>query len=356
MMKSFRAISALFSPASVNYPMLGLFGMMLCVASCHDHEVSYMSDDHWLRLGQQTPIHGTFSPKEEGSGTLRRLRTLGFVQQNDGTWRREAILDKNEVALPLAEGSLKNIDAVGILSIDRHNGSEPYIYSTLQSLFSELPEGSTVNVFVGDDDDTYVSYPVLKEKIGEKWARQVNVIPTEARTAEHFRRYNYSLVERATWNYARMLRAYKGSKHYLVTEDDVSWGVRSISYLDHMLQEPQPSVISTYNWRCGKLPGGSASPMTDIEILSMPLHWYHKRFSGLQAMLFSAKDIASIGNHLLMHAGRKPHDLELDHFLRSRDLHIGVTQPSMVQHEGVKTTGLGYHHTSQCFLPIFPAL
>lgn len=348
-------LSSLHRPMYASRTLISLLALWAVSASCSvDHGISYMTDDAWLKLGQTEAVGALFEPKEVGSGTLRRLRNLGYVRLGLDVWRREVQLDKQEEAWALGANTLTNIDAIGILSIDRHNGAEPYIYDTLQSLFSELPQGSVVNVFVGDDDAEYVSLPVLTKKIGATWAQQVHVIGTDKAIADHFRKHRFTLIERSTWNYARVMRAYRGSKHYLVTEDDVAWGQRSVAYLDHMLNNPQPPVITAYNWRCDKLPGGSSDAFSDIEILSMPLHWYHQNFSGTQAMLFSAKHNTTIGNHLLLHTGRRPYDLEMDAFLRARDLHIGVTQPSMVQHQGVKTTGLGSHHTSKCFRLTFP--
>ena len=77
-------------------------------------------------------------------------------------------------------------------------------------------------------------------------------------------------------------------------------------------------------------------------------------FECTQAMYFDATLAQGLGAYILLRLHEKPYDLLLGDFVRNNRLLLGYAYPSMVQHVGESTTGLGEFHQSSCFVDPLP--
>ena len=315
--------------------------------------------ESWYNSVQAVQVREGVTPELDAHGSDRRMRAAGFVRRAD-RWERQADLTLSPQAIPLGAGAMRHVRAVSLLSVDRHNGSEPYIYATLRSLLAELPDDGVVNVFVGNDDTDYVSAERLQEKVfagGEVTGTpgRVHVVATNAGDAAYMRRAQFTLTERQTWNYARLLRSYAGDGYHITLEDDVLLGRGSLWALDELLERSRPHVLSLYNHRCERVPGFDRARRGTVQLATERHDVAGGGFWGLQTMAFRGDQGMAAGRYLQAYLSDKPSDILLDRYMKERQRVFGYAVPSMVQHMGVQTTGLGFHHQSRCFAETYPA-
>lgn len=308
----------------------------------------------WYGEVDQVEVAQVVDREQDGLSTQSRMRAAGFTGEPDN-WRREAALTASPTLQPLSTGAMQHVGAVSVLSIDRHNGQPPYLYATLRSLFAELAEGEPVNVFVGDDQLAYVEFEALTRELGEDWAARVNVIGSASADVAYMREQNFSVWERATWNYARMLRAYTGPHYHLTFEDDVLLSRGSLQILDGLSHEGSAAIVSLYNANCERTPGAQKGPADGARVVSHRHHRSKKRFWGTQGVAYRGTASARVGRSLQARLGEEPFDLLVDSYMRHEKMTMGYMLPSVVQHMGALTTGLGFHHVSSCFVDDYPA-
>lgn len=313
----------------------------------------------WYNSVQTVQLREAVIPGLDAFASDKRMRAAGFVRRTD-RWERQADLTLSPPAVALGTGAMRHVRAVSVLSVDRRNGSEPYIYATLRSLLAELPDDGVVNVFVGNADVDYVSAERLQQKVfaGGEIAgtpARVHVVAADAADVDYMNQAHFSLSERASWNYARMLRGYAGDGYHVTFEDDVLLGRGSLWILDELLERSRPHVLSLYNHRCDRVPGfdrarrGTAQLATERHDIAGGGFW------GTQSVAFRGDQGVAAGRYLQAYLGDKPFDKLLDRYLSERQRVFGYAVPSMVQHMGVQTTGLGFHHQSRCFADTYPA-
>jgi hypothetical protein len=150
---------------------------------------------------------------------------------------------------------------------------------------------------------------------------------------------------RASWNYWRCLEHGRRARRLLVVEDDVVFAKGWEDYLGRVVDEVERHewdyVLSVYSPH--PLAGAEGRTFVPVD---------ERRFFGTQGVLFAGGASGSFADYLRDHG--------VDRLERSYDLNLGLyaagsgtpllaTNPSLVQHVGAKTTGLGYHHTSPTF-------
>lgn len=148
--------------------------------------------------------------------------------------------------------------------------------------------------------------------------------PTKHRDSQ----YNYSVALRQTTD-------------GLIIEDDVKLCRKFDQYLDKIKSDIPTkryalALYSCYNW----------NGYSDYEhIAKYPIDMFY----GTQAMLYDIETARGFGEYLAQNIGKEPYDLALKTYIREIDPEVVLyaTTKSLVQHMGVNTTGLGYHH--QCF-------
>ena len=238
------------------------------------------------------------------------------------------------------------VDAVALITIDRNNGEEPYIYSTLRSVFSVFPPETQVNVLVGDANSDFVGPEALRREIGADWAARVHVWPTDARTSA-FIHQRFLPQRRGGWNYARALRSYSGERGLVLMEDDVVWAAGAIDDMKRLLGA-SPLATTFYNFDCFGPEGADIS--TSSPTLLHPVRVRDSKFVCTQGMYFTAALANRLGEHVHRRIHERVWDYIMELLFQDQDLTIGFTLPSLVQHTGVKSAGVTpYFHTTPCF-------
>lgn len=330
---------------------LALLTVPLALAACGEgHDPAAL--EAWYDEVETVQVREALAP-DDAFASARRMRAAGFVYE-DGRWERRADLTASPAAVRLPQGAMRHVDAVSVLSIDRHNGALPYLYATLRSVFAELPADAAINVFVGNDDLDYVAPETLDAMVFAGASERVNVVEGAPRDVAFMRGAGFTVWERSSWNYARMLRAYTGSGYHVTLEDDVLLSRGSLRVLDALLATSQPHVLSLYNRRCTSVPNFEPARREGPQLASARRDQVKGRFWGTQGVAFRAEEGLAAGRYLQAYLGEQPFDLLLDRFMRERQRELGYAYPSMVQHMGVQTTGLGYHHQSDCFVEAYP--
>ena len=280
---------------------------------------------------------------------------LGFVADDEHTYRRVMPAAVAPAWVPMHSPRLPQVDTIAIISIARPDAGEPYIYATLRSLFATISPDIEVNVIVGDDNPAYLAADVLAHQLGAGPAGHVHVWPATAAWADHLHEH-LGVHARAAWNYSRALAGYRGSRGLLLLEDDVVWAHEAAAPLAHLLGPPSPPAISLYNFFCGRLPGGSSATEGPSHILSVAARDLPWKFSRTQTMLYQAALVAPMAHYMQLRLEVLPLDLLVGEFMAEHELTFGFAEPSMVQHIGRHTTGLGSFHASPCFPPgVYPA-
>jgi len=151
---------------------------------------------------------------------------------------------------------------------------------------------------------------------------------------------------RAQTNYINALRLNhsKGTNKFrLILEDDVQASIEMESVLDKYIsavreqEGNRPFILSLYT---PYVPLQDSLGVVKIDV---------DGFYGLQACLFSESICGLFGNFIFDRIGSKPHDFLIKDFCKENGINIWAVSHSLFQHIGVKTTGLGHHHTANNF-------
>ncbi len=303
------------------------------------------SDQQWL--GKTAPIAvGASTPINDD---IPLWENLGFAPHPDDPTQatRQARLDTTFSSVPAECEELSHIDCVTMSTIERRTSDKQYVYDTLRSVFATFPVGVQVNLAVGDDRTEFVSRKRLHAELGPLHAEQVHVWAASPAQTAHLK--DFKVARRAAWNYARAIRSYQGSTGLLLMEDDVQWAAGGINRFDYWLAGHRLPVISLYNYQGPPFPDDRRFTLADLVTthINEPRHI----FDCTQAMYIAAPVTRALGDFILLRAHLRPYDLLLDTFCASHRLSIGHTYPSLVQHIGEHTNGLGRFHQSNCFVP-----
>lgn len=220
---------------------------------------------------------------------------------------------------------------------------QPYIYETLASLGPDCP----VRLVVGSPDADYL----------DRYRSRPHVTIVEAAPQEWEAIQGAGLHQRASWNYWRCLtRGGPAQGGLLIFEDDVRFARRWRTRLRQTVRaleaaHGQDFVLALYAphdfvrdaYHRGQL------------FAEYPVPWFY----GTQGMYFPAGVRAAFAAYLKRNgvdAFRVPYDLLLKDFLTERRVPLFATVPSLVQHTGVQTTGLGSFHQAAGFVEEVEAL
>lgn len=232
--------------------------------------------------------------------------------------------------------TLDNINLV-ISTVSREKN---YLDGTLGSLSSEYPIYSDQPVCLVAGSPTTGYLDCYRSKPG------IVVVEMGPNTWAWIK--NNGLRHRATWNYYRCLtRCILGERGSLVLEDDVKfacgWRLRldtTIAVLESRFGSE--FVLTIYDpWGCQPKGGGlyAEYPLAD--------------FGGTQGIYYPSRVRQSFTEYLKMHgvvANRNHYDYLLRQHLLQENLPLFATAPSLIQHMGRHTTGLGIWHQAPNFV------
>ncbi len=217
---------------------------------------------------------------------------------------------------------------------------EDYLTDTLESISVALPldAGNPLHLVVGSPGTDYLASCQSVEGI--------NVVEMGPSVWSWIK--DNHVRHRATWNYYRCL-THKGvgKRGSLIFEDDVQFAHGWLERLDATIAELERQydfgfVLSVYD------PWGFPSDAS-------PLYAEYERewFFGTQGMYFPAKTRDGFAKYLKKH-GVVANEGHYDHLLRDYTLEEGLLifacTPSLIQHTGRKTTGLGTWHFAPNFV------
>lgn len=233
---------------------------------------------------------------------------------------------------------LDNLD-VAVCTIWREGH---YLEETLGSLATERPFGAdrSVSLVLGSPFSGYVDH--YRQVSG------VSIVDMGPSTWSWIE--NLALRHRATWNYYRCLtQPAGGAGGTLVIEDDVrfarGWLARLTATLAALeAASTQDFVLSLYCPADFPL----ASYFRGELYVECPLN----QFYGTQAVYYTARARQGFGAFLKKHgvvANREPYDVLLWQYLSEVGLPLFATAPSLVQHMGKQSTGLGGWHDAPSF-------
>ena len=289
----------------------------------------------------------------EDEAHAESLRALGFSHQGEQMWRRDANMLATETLVPSLMPELPEIDAVAVISTFRPQVREQYIYETLTQLFRALPAEAQVNVLVGNSDTDYVAPAVLSEKLGDAHAARIHVIFTPTDVDQYFKAHRSKVSVKATWNYARALRSYRGDKHLLLFEDDIVLADHALMAIRPLLLQKRTGIFSLYNDRCSSVEAWWQPEGSKLSVGTQVMRENGGDFPSTQAIVYAASLANDLGDYLTLRAGREPYDYMTGRYLVQFNYEIGYVDPSVVQHVGYATTGLSAGHPprTSCFLP-----
>lgn len=232
------------------------------------------------------------------------------------------------------------------IAISTVSREESYLPATLDSLCQEHPVSvnQPVSLVVGSPATEYL-HP-LRARSG------ITVVEMGPNTWAWIE--NSQVFYRATWNYYRCLtQCAAGRRGTLVFEDDVhfarGWRTR-LEYTLAVLEDRHGSdfVLALYS------PLNFARKKSSL-YTEYPL----KDFLGTQAVYYTAKTRLGFAKYLKTHglvANANPYDYILRDYLLQGGLPMFVTTPTLVQHIGKRSTGLGHWHDSPDFVEDVTAL
>ena len=242
--------------------------------------------------------------------------------------------------------SLPDVDCVAISSIHRPHVPKDYIYATLKSIFASFPKEVVVNILVGNADTAYLAPEILTAELGEDHLDQIVVIPPSKAMAEYLQQNNVEW--RGSWNYARGLLSYRGTRGLVLLEDDVEWAQGSVPILHQILQSTPVPIISLYNVFCQQLQGRVSLLSRAGVSLDQPSR--EAEFIRTQGLYFSASVANELGRHQFLRINGYCWDRLLNFFLEDRDMDMGYTFPSLLQHRGHVSSGNWGVHETGCYL------
>ena len=217
---------------------------------------------------------------------------------------------------------------------------EGYLDATLTSLSSEYPIRRDQPVFL------VVGSPVTTHLDG--YRSQPGIVVVEMGQHAWGWIKNNSLRQRATWNYYRCLtQCTGGERGTLILEDDVRFACGWRSRLDKTLAVLESrfgsrfvlTIYDPYGWQ----PKGSY----------LHAEYPRERFTGTQGVYYPAKMRQGFAQYLKVKGviGNKNHyDFLLRDHLIQEDIPLFATSPSLIQHMGRNTTGLGVWHEAPGFV------
>lgn len=217
---------------------------------------------------------------------------------------------------------------------------ENYLESTLNSLSSEYPISSDqpVSLVVGSPVTTHVNRYLPHPKI-----RIIEMGPNAWAWIKDNR-----LRHRATWNYHRCLtQCTGGERGTLILEDDVRFAYGWRLRLDRTLAALESRFGSEF-----VLTIYDAQNCTPEES-SLYADYQRESFFGTQGVYYPAKVRQSFAKYLRMNgviANKNHYDYLLRDYLIQEDIPLFATSPSLIQHMGRNTTGLGVWHEAPGFV------
>lgn len=216
---------------------------------------------------------------------------------------------------------------------------EKYLDATLTSLSSEYPirRDQPVSLVVGSPVTTHLNC----------YRSQPGIVVVEMGQYAWDWIKNNSLRQRATWNYYRCLTQCIGERGTLILEDDVrfacGWRVRmdrTIATLESRLDSR--FMLTIYDpWKCD--PKGNC----------LYAEYPRARFTGTQGVYYPANMRQGFAQYLKVKGvirNKNHYDYLLRDYLIQEDIPLFATTPSLIQHMGRNTTGLGAWHQAPGFI------
>lgn len=199
------------------------------------------------------------------------------------------------------------------------------------------------SIFVGMKDYRYV----------DKYRQQHNLYIMPSSEWEGIESYN--LTRKASYNYWRCLTMGRRTRGGLIVfEDDVKFAKGWKKRFDKALKEAKSifkdNFMITLYVHTPMIPRGYHFGNT-YEIYDTD------SFFGTQAVYFTDRTRMAFAEYLKEKAIDKPgapYDMELRMFCHSSGAKIVATTPSLVQHIGKESTGLGGFHQAAQFYPVLP--
>ncbi len=217
---------------------------------------------------------------------------------------------------------------------------ESYLESTLHSLSCEYPfhPQHPVSLMVGSPETAYLA----------PYRSQPGITIVEMGPNAWAWIKNNSLRHRATWNYHRcLMQSSGGERGTLVLEDDVRFACGWRRRLDTTIAALEDRFGSRF-------------------VLTIYAPWKYRQkeshlyaeyprenFTGTQGVYYPAKMRQEFAKYLKVKGviGNKNHyDYLLRDFLIQEDIPLFATSPSLIQHMGRNTTGLGVWHEAPGFV------
>ena len=308
----------------------------------------------WLDAAQAVAEGGTYSPPQNDETAQDTLAALGYRPlPNSSDWMRDANLLLEQPLAMSSMAELPQIDAIAMISTFRPYLQEQYIYPSLKKLFTALPPTAIVNILVGNAQTDYVQPDVLAHAIGADFASRVHIVPAPESTSRYFDTVQAWIAKRATWNYARALRSYRGTTNLLLVEDDIDVAPGAFSSLRPYLAAEVAGIYLMYNDRCKVGKPMWAMPESAVTIHPFTIR-LNSEFPTTQAIVYSSSVAHHVGDYIAVRAGRESYDYMIGRYLADFEYVIGYVYPSVVQHTGLLTSGLsapGHAPYSWCFDP-----
>lgn len=338
--------------------VVGLGAVALVAGVGCGQEERTINDPRWLSdaMGQAVGAH--FHVAHDDEDALRVLNALGYAHRAEGHYERKVDLSAHTALVPSDMPSLQSIDAIAVITVYRpFLGEQQYAYATLRSLLRELPQEAQINMMVGNALVDYLSADRLANEIGADNVGRIHVHPTSADIAQFFEDEPIGVATRATWNFARALRGYRGTRHLMLLEDDISLAQGSMAALHPYLEAPEAPVFTLFNDRCGSIPVTQQLPASALAVAATPMR-RNSDFPTTQATLFSSGVANAAGRYIATRAGRESYDYMLGRFFAQTQSALGYIRPSIVQHEGRSSTGLSGPNNvpySACYVDVVQA-
>ena len=325
----------------------------LCAAACGtpDAAADNLDVPAWMAQAMSLPVGQMFTVAPDGDAAIHSLHALGYARLEEGVYERRVDLLQTERLVLSHMLELPEIDAVAILSVYRPNLDEQYIYPTLRSLLTELPETAQINILVGNAETAYLQPQVLDAQVAPRASSRIHLMLTPQPVADFFGKEPIRTSPRAAWNYARALRSYVGRSHLMVFEDDITLAKNSLSQLRPWLKEPRTPIFALYNDRCYALSRLWSRSDSALGVGPSTIR-KNRDFPTLQAMIYSKTVAAEAGSYVALRAGRETHDYMLGRYFSQTPTVLGYVHPSVAQHWGLQTTGLSGATSlpySQCY-------
>lgn len=217
---------------------------------------------------------------------------------------------------------------------------ENYLESTLRSLSCEYPfhPQQPVSLIVGSPETAYLT----------RYRTQPGLVIVEMGPNTWAWIKNNNLRHRATWNYHRcLMHTPSGERGTLILEDDVrfacGWRVRldtTIAALESRFGSMFVlTIYDPHQWK----------PKESY----LYAEYTHQFFSGTQGVFYPAKMRQEFAKYLKVQGviGNKDHyDYLLRDYLIQEKIPLFAASPSLIQHMGKNTTGLGIWHEAPGFM------